>query len=119
MAKNIKELLKKTRQRRKAEITLSTGDVVELYFSPLTEAEDEKIRETVESDKRPNAYGLRVLIAKAEYQDGEKMFTISDIGTMRQEYAKADLTAMMEALIFNGGALAGVDPKSNQASDKS
>lgn len=118
MAKNIKELLKRTRQRRKAEITLSTGDVIELYFMPLTEAEDEKIREAVENDKRNNAYGLRVLVNKAEYEDGSKMFTVADIGMMRNEYAKSDLTAMMEALVFNGGVLAKEDPKSDQGSDQ-
>lgn len=118
MAKNIKELLKLTRQRRKAEITLSTGDVIELYFKPLTEAEDEKIREAVENDKRNNAYGLRVLVNKAEYADGTKMFSLGDIPTMRNEYAKSDLTAMMEALVFNGGVLAKEDPKSDQGSDQ-
>jgi hypothetical protein len=118
MAKNVKELLKRTRQRRKAEITLSTGDVIELYFMPLTEAEDEKIREAVENDKRNNAYGLRVLVNKAEYADGSKMFTVGDIGMMRNEYAKGDLTAMMEALVFNGGVLAKEDPKSDQGSDQ-
>lgn len=117
-SKNIKELLKRTRQRRKAQITLSTGDAFEMYFIPLTEAEDEKVREAVENDKRSNAYGLRVLINKAEYEDGEKMFTLADAGAMRQEYAKTDLTTMMEALIFNGGVLASEDSKSNQEGNK-
>lgn len=112
-SKNIKELLKRTRERRKAQITLSTGDVVEMFFIPLTEAEDEKIREAVADDKRSNAYGLRVLVNKAEYEDGSKMFTLADLPSMRQEYAKNDLTAMMEALVFNGGVLAKEDPKSN------
>lgn len=118
MAKNVKELLKKTRQRRKAEITLSTGDVIEMYFMPLTEAEDEKIREAVESDKRPNAYGFRVLANKAEYEDGSKMFSVAEIGMMRQEYARTDLQQMMIALIDNGGVLASEDPKSNQGGDQ-
>lgn len=118
MTKNIKELLKRTRQRRKAQITLSTGDAFEMYFTPLTEAEDEKVREAVENDKRSNAYGLRVLINKAEYEDGEKMFTLADAGAMRQEYAKADLTTMMEALVYNGGVLASEDSKSDQGRDK-
>jgi hypothetical protein len=118
VAKNIKELLKKTRQRRKAEITLSTGEVIEMYFMPLTEAEDEKIREAVENDKRPNAYGYRVLVNKAEYEDGSKMFTIADLGTMRQEYAQIDLRQMMITLIDNGGVLASEDPKSDQGGDQ-
>jgi len=119
MAKNVKELLKATRQRRKAEITLSTGAVFDMYFMPLTEAEDERIREAVAKDNSTNAYGLRVLMLRAEYEDGEKMFDpVADKGTMRHEYAKADLTTMMEALIFNGGVLAGQDPKSNQGGDQ-
>jgi hypothetical protein len=117
-ARNIKELLKRTRERRKAQITLSTGDVIELFFVPLTEAEDEKIREAVADDKRSNAYGLRVLVNKAEYEDGQKMFALADIPTMRQEYAKSDLTAMMEALVFNGGVLAKEDPKSDKGGDQ-
>jgi hypothetical protein len=117
-AKNVKELLKKTRQRRVAQITLSTGDAFEMYFAPLTEAEDEKIREAVESDTRSNAYGLRVLINKAEYEDGEKMFSLAEAGMMRQEYAQRDLNKMMIALIDNGGTLASEDPKSNQGGNQ-
>lgn len=115
---NVKELLKRTRQRRKAEITLSTGDAFEMYFTPLTEAEDEKIREAVENDKRTNAYGFRVLVNKAEYEDGTKMFALAETGMMRQEYAKSDLNQMMIALIDNGGVLAGQDPKSDKGGDQ-
>lgn len=118
MAKNVKEQLKKTRQRRRAEITFSTGEVIEMYFIPLSEAEDEKIREAVENDKRPNAYGYRVLVNKAEYEDGSKMFNIADLGMLRQEFAKADLQQMMIALIDNGGVLAGEDPKSDKGGDQ-
>ena len=118
--KNVKELLKQTRQRRKVEITLSTGAVFDMYFMPLTEAEDERIREAVKSDNTTNAYGLRVLMLRAEYEDGEKMFNpVADKGAMRQEYAKADLNIMMEALIFNGGTLASEDPKSDKGGDQS
>lgn len=118
MARNVKELLKQTRQRRKAQITLSTGEAFDLYFLPLTEAEDEKIREAVADDRRPNAYGLRVLVNKAEYEDGEKMFALSDIPSLRNEYAKHDLNSMMEALVFNTGVLAKEDPKSNKGGDQ-
>jgi hypothetical protein len=119
MAKHdAKDLLKKTRQRRKAEIVLSSGDTIEMYFTPLCEAEDEKIREVSSGDNRSNAYGYRVLVAKAEYEDGEKMFAAADIGELRQQYAKVDLHNMMQALLDNGGVLATQDPKSNQGSDQ-
>ena len=118
MAKNIKELLKKTRQRRKAEITLSTGVSFEMYFMPLTEAEDDKIRESAANDKSANAYAISVLVNKAEYEDGEKMFSIADKGAIRQEYAKSDITSMIMVLLDNGGVLASADPKSTEGSDK-
>ncbi len=119
MAKNVKELLKATRQRRKVEITLSTGASFDMYWWPLTDAEDETIREAVRNDRNTNAYGLSVLIKRAEYEDGTKMFDpVADKGVMRQEYAKADLTNMMLAILDNGGMLVGEDPKSDQGSDK-
>lgn len=118
MAKNVKELLKQTRQRRKAEITLSTGASFEMYFLPLTEAEDDKIREAVANDKSANAYAISVLVSKAEYEDGEKMFSIADKGAIRQEYAKTDITQMAVTLLDNGGVLASADPKSTKGSDK-
>lgn len=118
MTKDIKAKLRKTRQRRKAEITLSTGDVVEMYFVPLSESEDEKLREAVENDKRSNAYGYRVLISKAEYEDGTKMFTIADLPEMRNENAQYDLRLMMVALLDNTGVLVSEDSKSNKGSDK-
>ena len=119
MSKNVKELLTATRQRRKAEITLSTGATFDMYFMPLTEAEDESIREEVKNDNTANAYGLRVLIRNAQYEDGTKMFDpVADKGAMRHEYAKADLNTMMEALIFNGGVLASEDPKSDKGGDQ-
>jgi hypothetical protein len=118
-AKNVKELLKKTRDRRKAEITLSTGEVIEMYWVPLSEAENDAIQEAVASDSRSNAYGYRVLIKKAEYADGTKMFSFpGDLPALRNEYAKTDTMQMMLALIENGGVLAKEDPKSDQGGDQ-
>lgn len=111
-SKNIKDLLKKTKQRRRAEIELSTGDVVEMYWMPLTLTEENKVREAIGTDTRADAYGLKVLIGKAEYQDGTKMFSIADAGELRNEYAKRDVEELMLALIQNGGSLADADMKS-------
>jgi hypothetical protein len=43
---------------------------------------------------------------------------VADKGMMRHEYAKADLTTMMIAIIDNGGMLAGQDPKSDKGGDQ-
>lgn len=116
-SQDVKQLLAKTGQRRVAEVTLTTGDVFTFWFQPLTEAEDEKIREAVQGDKRSNAYGYRVLVNKAEHQDGEKMFINADIPMMRQNYSQTDMLRVMNALVENGGVLASEDSKSDQAGD--
>lgn len=111
-SKNIKELLKKTKQRRKAQIELSCGDVAEMFWTPLTLAEENKLREAVGNDQRADAYGIKVLVNKAEYEDGSKMFSVGDIAELRNEYAKKDVEEMMLALLTNGGMLADADMKS-------
>ena len=111
-SKNIKDLLKKTKQRRRAEVELCTDEVIEMFFWPLTLAEENKMREAIGPDKRADAYGIKLLVAKAEYEDGEKMFSIGDIGALRNEYAKKDVEEMMLALMTNGGSLADADMKS-------
>ena len=118
-SKNIKDLLKKTKKRRRAEIELSTGDVVEMFWIPLTLTEENKMREAVGTDNRADAYGIKILVAKAEYEDGEKMFSVGDIGSLRNEYAKKDVEEMMLALITNGGSLADADMKSTAEGAKS
>lgn len=111
-SKNIKELLGKTKSRRVAPIELSTGDAFEMYFMPLTLTEENKIREAVGTDTRTDAYGIKVLIQKAEHKDGTKMFDLGDIGYLRNECAKKDVEEMMLALLTNGGSLAETDMKS-------
>jgi hypothetical protein len=114
MAKqDVKQLLAKTGQRRVAEVTLTTGDVFSFWFQPLTEADDAKIREAIQGDTRSNAYGYRVLISKAEHEDGEKMFANSDIPMMRQSYSQVDMMRIMSALVDNNGILASEDSKSD------
>jgi hypothetical protein len=112
MAKNIKDLLKATKKRRRAQIDLSTGETVEMFFMPLTLAEENKVRESIGTDARNDAYGIKVLIAKAEYEDGTKMFGLEDAGALRNEYAKKDVEELMLALITNGGMLVDTDMKS-------
>ena len=111
-SKNIKELLGKTKARRCADIEFTTGEVVKMYFMPLTLTEENKLREAVGNDNRADAYGIKVLVQKAEYEDGTKMFSISDIGYLRNECAKKDVEEMMLALLTNGGSLAETDMKS-------
>lgn len=109
---DVRKLLGKTKSRRRAEINLSTGDVFEMFWVPLTIEEENKIREAVSSDARADAYGIKVLVNKAEHEDGTKMFTVGDIGFLRNEVAKRDLEEMMLSLINNSGALLDADMKS-------
>jgi hypothetical protein len=116
--KDVKALLKAARSRRKVLITLCSGESFPMFFMPLTEAENETILESVQDDNRNNAYAIRVLIRKAEYEDGMKMFDDSDFGMIRQEFTRGDINRMVTHLLDNGGELAAVSSKSNQESDK-
>lgn len=115
---DIDALLSKTAKRRKAEVTLSTGETLVMYFKPLTQAEDDAIREAAKGDERNNAYGYKVLIEKAEHEDGAPMFKLQDLQKMRNEYAQGDMLKLMTALLDNGGVLADTDPKSNKGGDQ-
>lgn len=114
---NIHELLKATLKRRKADIVLTTGAEFELYYTPLSEARSEKLREIAgQAGGAANTFSLHVLIDRAEYADGEKMFKSSDMGRLRQEYSSEDVARMVVPIINCGGMLVDQDSKSDQES---
>ena len=53
----------------KKEIVLASGDVVEMYVTPLTAAERDRARKSARSDDA-NAFALQLLLSKAKDQDG-------------------------------------------------
>tara|TARA_R100001440_G_scaffold4936_1_gene10862 strand:- start:165 stop:518 length:354 start_codon:yes stop_codon:yes gene_type:complete len=116
MASNVKAIraidrLKKAAnlESTKKEIELSDGSVFEMWVKPLTMAEREKAQRGAKGDDA-NEFALRLLLMKAEDQNGERMFATGEIDILKNEVKDADLQKLMLAVLTDeeGEAL---DPK--------
>ena len=82
----------------KKEVTLSDGSVFEMYVTPLTMAERERAQRQVKSDDA-NAFALQLLIAKAQDENGRKLFNAAEIDILKNEVKDSDLQSLMLAVI--------------------
>ena len=96
------------------EITLADGDVLDIHYKPLTLAEEERIRNDLgDKEVSGNAYALRLLIERALYADGTRMFTLMDLPDLKNSVEKQDAEKAMLVLLGNEGEA--VDMKSAEA----
>ena len=82
----------------KKEVTLSDGSIFEMYVSPLTMAERERAQKQAKSDDA-NAFALQLLIAKAQDENGRKLFSAGEIDVLKNEVKDSDLQSLMLAVI--------------------
>ena len=82
----------------KKEVELSDGSVFEMYVSPLTMAERERAQKQAKSDDA-NAFALQLLIAKAQDENGRKLFSAGEIDVLKNEVKDSDLQTLMLAVI--------------------
>ena len=82
----------------KKEVELSDGSVFEMYVSPLTMAERERAQKQAKSDDA-NAFALQLLIAKAQDENGRKLFSAGEIDVLKNEVKDSDLQSLMLAVI--------------------
>ena len=82
----------------KKEVELSDGSVFEMYVSPLTMAERERAQKATKSDDA-NAFALQLLIAKAQDENGRKLFSAGEIDILKNEVKDSDLQTLMLAVI--------------------
>ena len=92
----------------KKEIELSDGSIFEMYVSPLTMAERERAQKQARSDDA-NAFALQLLLAKAQDENGRKLFNVAEIDILKNEVKDADLQNLMLAVINSEEELP--DPK--------
>ena len=92
----------------KKEVTLSDGSIFEMYVSPLTMAERERAQRQAKSDDA-NAFALQLLMAKAQDQNGRKLFNAGEIDVLKNEVKDSDLQSLMLAVIQEEEA--NLDPK--------
>ena len=93
----------------KKEVELSDGSVFEMYVSPLTMAERERAQKATKSDDA-NAFALQLLIAKAQDENGRKLFSAGEIDILKNEVKDSDLQTLMLAVINSEEEIP--DPKS-------
>ena len=93
----------------KKEVELSDGSVFEMYVSPLTMAERERAQKQAKSDDA-NAFALQLLIAKAQDENGRKLFSAGEIDVLKNEVKDSDLQTLMLAVINSEEEIP--DPKS-------
>ena len=93
----------------KKEVELSDGSVFEMYVSPLTMAERERAQRQAKSDDT-NAFALQLLIAKAQDENGRKLFNAGEIDVLKNEVKDSDLQNLMLAVINSDEEM--LDPKS-------
>ena len=82
----------------KKEVTLSDGSIFEMYVTPLTMAERERAQKQARSDD-VNAFALQLLLAKAQDQNGRKLFNAGEIDVLKNEVKDSDLQSLMLAVI--------------------
>ena len=82
----------------KKEVTLSDGSVFEMYVTPLTMAERERAQRAARSDDA-NAFALQLLLAKAQDENGRKLFNAGEIDVLKNEVKDSDLQNLMLAVI--------------------
>tara|TARA_R100000234_G_scaffold107680_1_gene78853 strand:+ start:62 stop:403 length:342 start_codon:yes stop_codon:yes gene_type:complete len=94
---------------RKKEVTLSDGSIFEMYVTPLTMAERERAQRAARSDDA-NAFALQLLLAKAQDENGRKLFNAGEIDVLKNEVKDSDLQKLMVAAV-NIEEDEAIDPK--------
>ena len=82
----------------KKEIELSDGSVFEMWITPLTMAERERAQKGAKSDDA-NEFALRLLMTKAQDENGQRLFALGEIDVLKNEVKDADLQKLMLAVI--------------------
>ena len=92
----------------KKEVTLSDGTVFEMWVAPLTMAERERAQKGAKSDDA-NEFALRLLMTKAQDENGQRLFALGEIDVLKNEVRDADLQKLMLAVISDDEEP--IDPK--------
>jgi len=96
----------------KQEIVLDNGDEFTFYVTPLTAAEREKAQKDAKSDNA-NDFAMQLLIAKAQDENGERLFKAGDIPVLKRDILDQDLQKLILAVLRPDSEDAEADMKSN------
>ena len=94
----------------KKTVLLSDGTEFEFWCAPLTMAEREQAMKGANDDA--NLFAVRLLVRKAMFEDGRRMFSSGQIPELKNEVKASDLDLLMKALIDIAETEGeGIDPK--------
>jgi len=82
----------------KREVELTNGDIFEFWSTPLTMAERDRAQKGGKSDDA-NEFALRLLMTKAQDENGQRLFNLGEIDVLKNEVKDADLQKLMLAVI--------------------
>jgi hypothetical protein len=82
----------------KQEVVLDNGDEFTFYVTPLTAAEREKAQKDAKSDNA-NDFAMQLLVAKAQDENGERLFKSGDIPVLKREILDQDLQKLILAVL--------------------
>lgn len=94
----------------KKKVELSDGTIFEMFVAPLTMAERERAQKNAKSEDA-NAFALQLLIAKAQDQNGNKLFSPGEIDVLKHEVKDKDLQSLMLSVLTEEESEE-LDPKS-------
>lgn len=94
----------------KKKVELSDGTIFEMFVAPLTMAERERAQKNAKSEDA-NAFALQLLIAKAQDQNGNKLFSPGEIDVLKHEVKDKDLQSLMLSVLTDEESEE-LDPKS-------
>ncbi len=94
----------------KRQVDLSDGSTFEMYVSPLTMAERERAQKNAKSEEA-TAFAMQLLLAKAQDENGNKLFSPGEIDVLKHEVKDKDLQALMVAVLTEDETEP-LDPKS-------
>ena len=80
------------------EVELDSGDVVEMWVTPMTAAERDRAKKDARSDD-PTAFALQLLVRKAKDENGQPLFSAGDVAVLRNEIRDSDLQKLMLAVV--------------------
>lgn len=84
------------------EVFLSNGDEFVFYVTPLTAAEREKAQKDAKNDSA-NDFAMQLLIAKAQDENGERLFKSGDIPALKREVIDEDLQKLILCVLRPNG----------------
>lgn len=93
----------------KKTVELQSGSIFEFWCTPLTMAERERAQKGAKGDDA-NEFALRLLMTKAQDENGQRLFALGEIDVLKNEVRDADLQKLMLAVISDDEEP--IDPKS-------